>query len=431
MGNAEAHGTQCRNTINWYLALFRGLRSIEKDIIDTHANSAGIATASSGLPPRRKIILRDSVTLVVLVLSALALFAITSFLFRSFSARRVALGREFALSGQQALRQGDSEQAVRDLRLSLSYAPDEMNNRLLLAEALAQAHHPEQARGYFLGLLDEHPADGFLNLQLARLARQRKDTQAAITYYRASGIGNWDGDSINERFHVQLELAEYLTDLGDLPSARAELLIAAADAPETAAVYTTLGDAFEHANDSIDALHLYQNAIGLNPDAPSALFKAGRVAYQMGNYVTAAKLLSLAHSANVRTKLSDQDAKEAARLLASSQRIQELKLSSDLPSRDRIEHILRALPLARARFESCIVRFNSGQLPNDMQGLNSGWSTVDGVSAQRSSLDDATQQNNLIRLIFQTERVTAKLCGAPSGDDALLLQLANSSGEGQ
>ncbi len=35
----------------------------EKDIIDTQPNSAGIATVSSALPPRRKIILRDSVTI--------------------------------------------------------------------------------------------------------------------------------------------------------------------------------------------------------------------------------------------------------------------------------------------------------------------------------------------------------------------------------
>lgn len=306
-----------------------------------------------------------------------------------------------------------------------------MNNRLLLAEALAQANHPEQARGYFLGLLDEQPADGFLNLQLARLARQKNDTQAAIDYYRAAGVGNWSGDSISQRFHVQLELAEYLTGLGQLPSAQAELLIAAADAPADATVETALGEAFERANDPMDALHLYQKAIKLDPRAPSALYKAGRVSYQMGDYETAARLLSLAHRTDVKTNLSDQDLKELERLLDDSRRIQELALSSDLPSRDRIEHILRAMPIARARFESCSQRFNGGQLPNGLQALESGWSIADKVGAQRSLVDDNTQQDNLVRLIFQTERVTAPLCGAPSGDDALLLQLANSSSEGQ
>lgn len=363
----------------------------------------------------------------MLILSTVTLYAITSFLFGSFSARRVELGREFAVSGQQALSKGNAEEAVHDLRISLSYAPDEMNNRLVLAEALAQAHHTEEARSYFLGLLDEQPADGFVNLQLARLTRQRKETQAAIGYYRAAAVGNWNGDSINERFHVQTELADYLIALGDLPSARAELLIASADAPDDAAIYTTLGESFERANDPTDALELYQKAIRVNPDASDAVYKAGRVAYQLGEFSTAARLLSLARRTDVRTKLGDEDAKEAEHLLESSRRIQGLTLSADLPTSDRVEHILRALTIAKARFESCAARPNASQWSSDLQGLENGWNNAEAVRSQRSLLEDAAQQQNMVNLIFTTEEVTARLCGAPSGDDALLLQLANSS----
>jgi|HubBroStandDraft_6_1064221.scaffolds.fasta_scaffold229146_2 predicted TPR repeat methyltransferase len=241
-----------------------------------------MATASSALGPRRKIILRDSVTLLVLVLSTVALYAITSILFRSFSARRVALGQQFAASGQQALSRGDAEGAVRDLRISLSYAPEKTSSELLLAEALAQAHHPDQATAYFLGLLDEQPADGFLNLQLARLSRQRKDTQPAIRYYRAAAVGNWSGDSMMERFHAQLELADYLTELGDLRSARAELLVAAADAPEDAAAAARIGQRFERANDLQDALKFYEKALKLDPKDTDALNGARRVMDEIG-----------------------------------------------------------------------------------------------------------------------------------------------------
>lgn len=218
----------------------------------------------------------------MLILSTVALYAITSILFRSFSARRVALGQEFAVSGQQALSRGDAEQAIRDLHISLSYAPDEMNNQLLLAEALAQAHHPEEARAYFLGLLDEQPADGFLNLQLARLARERKDTQTAIRYYRAAAVGNWSGDSMSERFHAQLELADYLDELGDLRSARAELLVAVADAPEDPAVATMIGQRFEHSADLSDALKFYKKALKLDPKNTEALNGARRVMDEIG-----------------------------------------------------------------------------------------------------------------------------------------------------
>ena len=384
---------------------------------------------SSEHQPRRKIILRDSVTLLVLALSTVALYAITSFLFRSFSARQAQLAQQYAASGQQELSRGDAERAVSDLRTSLFYAPDDMTNRLLLAEALARSNHLEQARSYFLGLLDAQPADGFLNLQLARLARQRKDSRAAIDYYRASAVGNWNGDSQRERFSVQRELAEYLIEMKDLPSARAELLIAAADAPEDAAVYTMLGQSFEKANDPTDALNLYGKAIKLNPADSEASYRAGRVAYQMGDFSQAATLLSLARRESAEAKVSEENAREVDDLLQSARRIQELSLSSGLAPQERVEHLLRALPIAKERFDSCAAHFNGGQVPSELQSLQAGWTDADKVGMRRSLLEDPSEQDSLTKLIFETERVTTGFCGAPSGDDALLLQLANTASE--
>lgn len=382
---------------------------------------------SSGIRPKRKLIVRDSVTFLLLLFSAIVLYAVTSFLFRSFSARRSQLGQQFALQGQQALARGDAEQATRDLRISLEYAPDDTSNRLLLAEALAQANHPEEARSYFLTLLDSEPADGFLNLQLARLARHKKDTHQAIDYYRASASGNWNGDSRDERFRVQLELANYLLDQRDLPAARAELLIAAADAPDDAALASMLAQKFEQASDPLDALNLYRTAMKLDPKNSATFYKAGRVAFQLGEFAEAARLLSVARRESQGEKLDEQDAYELDNMLENSRRIQELTMSYDLPASDRAEHILRALAVAGKRFESCAAQNNGGQVSPQMQSLDNQWKDADKVRQRRSLLQDSTQQDSLVKLVFDTEQLTASLCGAPSGDDALLLQLANSS----
>lgn len=81
---------------------------------------------------------------------------------------------------------------------------------------------------------------------------------------------------MSERFHAQFELAEYLIELGDLRSARAELLVAAADAPVDAGAATMIGQRFEQANDSSNALKFYEKAIKLDPKDMEALNGAQR-----------------------------------------------------------------------------------------------------------------------------------------------------------
>lgn len=388
-------------------------------------------TLGPALRPRRKIIFRDSVIILILVLSTLVLYAVTAFLFGSFSTRRTELGKQFGKSGKQALAQGDSVKAIHDLRISLSYAPDDTYNRLLLAEALAQANHPDEARSYFQSLLEVQPADGFINLQLARLARQKNDAQQSIQYYRAAAVGNWNDAPIDERFQVQLELANYLIVQHSLPAARAELLIAAADAPATAEAYAQVGDSFLETNDPGDAVNQYEKAVKLDPQDAPVLLKAGRVEYQMGRYAEAYKLLSEAHRANSGAKLSDAESSELQTLMENSRRIQELTVSPNLPARQREEHLLRDLSIAKLRFAGCRTKLNNGGvLPPEIQALDAEWPAADQFMHGHSALDNDVDEANMTKLVFDTEQVTEKLCGPPVGDDALLLLLTNASNAG-
>ena len=79
---------------------------------------------------KRQLIVRDSLAFLTLVLITAALFAITLFLFRSFTAHRADLARQWSERGQAALAQGKAEQAVAAFRTALTYAPGDHADEL-------------------------------------------------------------------------------------------------------------------------------------------------------------------------------------------------------------------------------------------------------------------------------------------------------------
>jgi hypothetical protein len=156
--------------------------------------------------------------------------------------------------------------------------------------------------------------------------------------------------------------------------------------------------------------------------------EAGRLAYQLADYPEAAELLSLARRQGTLPR-DEQD--EATHLIASSRRIQELTLSPELDPQDRADHILRALPIAHARLQSCAAQVNGTPASNDLQSLDATWKSSTGKIDRDALAGDANQQQALTDWVYSTEQTTAKLCGAPTGDDALLLQLANAAQGGR
>jgi tetratricopeptide (TPR) repeat protein len=371
----------------------------------------------------RRLLLRDGLTVFILFSVAIALFGITSFLFRSFQSHRDELAREWSERGQSELQQGRPEEAISSLRAALSYAPDDGASQLLLARALANAGRTEEAINYFLNIWASSPGDGFVNLQLARLMRRKGDVQGAIEYYRASIFGTWQGDGAVRRREVRLELADYLIARHDLSSARTELLIAAGDAPENAHLDQMIGDRFQAAGDLTDALTYYQKAIADDPRNGRALESGGRVAYALGDYATAHTLLTRALE-QTNPKSQQQDLTSMAE---SAERLLELMLSQDLSPDERTEHILFASRVARARLNSCSLRFNSAAgIPLSLQDIKARWKAASGVTNRRMLMENPEYRDRMTKLIYDTELQTRQLCGLPTGDDALLLLLANS-----
>ncbi len=379
---------------------------------------------------RRRLILSDALTFFSLILITGFLFTVTLFLFRSFTSHREELAERWSARGRAAMASGQPDQAIGALRTALRYAPGERSYELLLAQALGDAGHTEESYNYFLGLWETQPGDGFINLRLARLAATKNEVQAAINYYRAAIYGTWEGDGALRRREVRLELARYLLEHRNLSSAQTELLVAGGNSPDDIAFTLTLAPLLEQAGDSRDALAYYERVLAREPDNRTALENAGRLRYDLGHFEDAHRLLERAaqeHTANGGgADLTPAD----VTILNNSAKILALEPSKKLPPSERVARILRARDRARNRYESCASQATMANgTATSLQGLGARWTSQEAGVGRSALLKDEAKQEVVLKLIFDTETETSQICGMPTGDDALLLLLAQSSKE--
>ena len=373
---------------------------------------------------RRRLILRDSLAFLSLTVVTIALFAVTLFLFRSFAAHRTELGKRWSDRGRAALQRNQPDQAIDSLRTALSYAPGERAYELLLAQALAMAGHTEEAYNYFSGLWDAQPGSGFINLQLARLAAEKKEQREAVNFYRASIYGTWEGDGAVRRRTVRLELIRYLLKSQDTATARDELLVAQGNADQDPNFAFEVGSLFEQAGDRINALDAYEKAAAAYYGNPIPLAAAGRLAYSMGEFATARDFLRKAvHADEVGGDHKLQDRALLTDLLRKSDRILELMPSRNLPSAQRVARLLALRDIAKERLDVC--RALPQGLPLQLQEINAQWPAALKLDTRAILLRDTSRQDELLQLSLETESQADGLCGRATGDDALVVLLAH------
>jgi len=377
---------------------------------------------------KRRLFLRDSLTFLGLTLLTGVLFLVTLFLFRSFTSHRAELGVRWSGRGKVALDAGKPVQAMAALHTALTYAPGTRSYELLLAQALADAGHTDEASNYFMNLWLTQPGDGFINLELARLAAKRKDTPNAIKYYRASIYGTWEGDGVVRRRVVRLELARYLIAQHDTNAARIELLIAAGNSPSDPALNRTLADLLVQTGDVADGFNYYKKSLQDDPKNQIALEGAGRAAYSLGDFAAAHSLLERALEAKSSPREKEENLSgDLATMLANSKRILELRPSGKLRPAERVSRILADGVIAKKRFDGCAAGFDAANgLPPSLQQLKARWAGANATMTRPVLLRSLARQDAAVQLVFDTELQTNQFCGAPSGDDALLLLLAKS-----
>ena len=417
---------------------------------------------------RRRLIFADTLSLVTLFAITALLAILTNYLYQSYASHQVSLAARWLQRGDQALRDHKPQAAIDALSSALAYAPNDRSTAIKLAEALASAGRTQEATVYFNALLESQQGSGVINLQLARLAARQGNVGQAIDDFQRAIYGNWEGDGYVRRREVRLELITYLIANHRLEQARSELLVASGNAPaDDISIQLEIARNMELAQDPSDAFHVYRTILHHHPSLREALDGAGRTAFQLGRFQEAKLYLSRALELPATEADSDESAvaalKQSRDQLSEASRILAVYPSSRLKPAERDARILTARKLAMARLTTCVnekaaapatpsaapaPKFSSNPLqslasrfsrqPSKPQGNEAA--AAPAVDPLRSLVDrweklpskvtlaELEKHPELaetqIQLVYDTELVTQQVCGAPTGDDALLLKIA-------
>ncbi len=420
---------------------------------------------------RRRLIFADSLALVTLFATTALLAVLTNYLYQSYASHQVELANRWLERGQQAMRDGKPQVAIDALSSALAYAPGQRTIQIQLAEALASAGRLQEASVYFNALLEAQQGDGLINLQLARIAARQGNESQAIEDYQRAIYGSWEGDGYVRRRSVRLELINYLISRQRLDQARNELLVASGNAPDDdITVQLDIARTMEQAQDPSDALNLYKKILRHHASLREALEGAGRTAFQLGHYLEAKRYLSHALEGPGVDQESPASIEQSRDLLAEATRLLQLYPSSRVGLGERSNRILEDRKLAMARLAECTrdkaaardsavdsattpqsqsltkpssnplaslaSRFSRHTSPpvqnppavapsvDPLQALAERWQQLPAKISVTALEKDPELSQTQIQLIYDTEIITQQVCGAPAGDDALLLRIA-------
>lgn len=428
--------------------------------------------ASAPLTPlerlaKRRLVLQDTLALLGIFASTCVLAVLTYLIFKSYSQHQQDAAARWKRRGEAALLKHNANAAVFDLRTALGYAREDRTTEMELASALAEAGRLQEATAYFNTLWDKEPGNGNINLQLARLAVRQQQTASAIEHYHAAIYGVWEGDGAIRRRQVRLELARYLISQARFGEARDELLIAAGNDTTTRSLLEVAGLLAE-AHAPNDALHLYREVASRRPIVTEAVEGAGQMAFSMGHYRTANLYLDRAVTVAgsgaqplVNRPLTERNLQIARAVLAAYP-------SPQLPERERLRRVIRAYETARVRFASCSSRLPdragnaAGAQSAEARGSNPSSNGAGANPASKGTETGAAQTGGTVnpaeiaalatrwqqtrprlriadleknpelepaamQLVYDTEQITARACGPPTGLDAILLRIAAAS----
>jgi predicted negative regulator of RcsB-dependent stress response len=399
--------------------------------------------ASTPLTPaerlaKRHLVFKDTLALLSIFAVTCVLAVLTWLIFRSYSQHQQDAAARWKRRGEEALKHNNAQAAVYDLRTSLGYGPDDPGTEIALAEGLAKIGTPrslEEAAVYLNTLWEKEPGNGNINLQLARVLARQGQVASALEHYHAAVYGVWEGQGAVQGRQARLEMVRYQISLGRFNDARGELLIAAGNDSSTPTLMEAAGLLAE-AHFPADALHLYQEVAVRRPVVVQALEGTGQMAFLLARYRTARTYLDRAlNTSNAAHPLMDRALVEKNLRIANA--VMAIYPSPELPQRERLRRVVRAYELARKRYIGCangLAGQSNGpqngraQIENNdqMTALGNRWQSARPRLTVAALEDSAQLEQATMQLVYDTEQVTERACGEPTGEDEALLRIAAS-----
>jgi tetratricopeptide (TPR) repeat protein len=364
---------------------------------------------------------REPVILALLSALAIVSFLAVGGLSRMYHAQQEALGNRWFSRGTGDLKDGRFDLAVGDFRAALRYSRDNYDYQLYLAQALIGVKRADEASAYLVNLWEREPENGLVNLELARIAAQKAQTERVLRYYHNAIYATWPGDQEVQRRNTRLELIEYLLGIEAKPQAQSELIALAANLGDDPSLHQRVGDLFLQAKDYEHALAEYRFSLKSDHHNPVALAGAGLAAFDLGRYSLAQRYLQVAVATNPEDK-------QSADLLNTTELVLQMdpfrrQISAD--QRNRI--VIEAFAAAGDRLKSCTAAVNStGSNSSETleQSLVDSWGKMKPTLNERDLRRDPDLAEKAMDLVFEIERQTKTACGAPAGTDLALLLIA-------
>jgi tetratricopeptide (TPR) repeat protein len=371
---------------------------------------------------------REPVILAVLTGLAIASFLAVTGLSRLYSAQQESLARRWSARGVDDLNAQRYQIAITEFRTALLYDRDNGAYQLSLAQALMGLNRTDEAQAYLVNLWARQPENGVVNLELARIAAKKNQTERALRYYHNAIYAIWPGNQETERRKTRLELINYLLQINSRTQAESELIALETDIGDDATQKARLGNLFLRVQDYNRALVAFRAALNLDRGNAQANAGAGIATFEMGQYAAAQRYLRAAVAASSGDKAS-------ATLLATTESVLQMD-----PFRPQISDVARdqiainAFDTAGDRLKACSSIPAAGAPsaakpatgPNAAGGdLAQQWQKLKPRMTERGLRQNPDQLNTAMNLSFQIERQAASECGPGSAADKALMLIAN------